>query len=51
MAKRKVTRTKKKPVRKTRAQMKSLDEMHYGPIPGEDYFEDNNWHDFFKWYS
>jgi len=51
MAKRKVTRTKKKPVRKTRAQMKSLDDMHYGPMPGEDYFEDNDWHGFFKWYS
>ena len=51
MAKRKTTKTKKKPVRKTRAQTKSLDEMYYGPIPGEDYFEDNDWHGFFKWYS
>ena len=44
MARRKTTKAKKKPVRKTRAQAKSLDEMHYGPMPGEDYFEKNDWH-------
>ena len=51
MARRKTTKAKKKPVRKTRAQAKSLDEIHYGPMPGEDYFEKNDWHGFFKWYS
>ena len=51
MAKRKTTKTKKKTVRKTRAQIKSLDDMHYGPMPSEDYFEEKDWHAFFAWYS
>ncbi len=51
MAKRKTTKTKKNTVRKTRTQIKSLDDMHYGSIPGEDYFEEKDWHSFFAWYS
>jgi len=51
MATRRTTKAKRKPVRKTRAQVKSLDEMHYGAMPSEDYFEDNDWHGYFKWYS
>ena len=51
MAKRKTTKAKRKPVRKTRAEVKTIDEMHYGLEPSEDYFEDKNWHDFFGWYN
>ncbi|SVB61414.1 uncharacterized protein METZ01_LOCUS214268, partial [marine metagenome] len=52
MAKRKIQSTKKaKPVRKTRAQRKSLDEIHYGPEPDVDYFKDHSIHDFFNWYN
>ena len=51
MAKRKTTKAKRKPVRKTRAQVKSIDEMHYGLEPSEDYFEEKTWHDFFGWYN
>ena len=51
MAKRKTTKTKKRTVRKTRAEVKSIDEMHYGLEPSEDYFEDKSWHDFFGWYN
>jgi len=51
MAKRKTTKTKKRTVRKTRAEVKSIDEMHYGLEPSADYFEDKSWHDFFGWYN
>jgi len=51
MAKRKTTKAKKKPVRKTRAQIKSLDEMHMGPEPGVDYFKENSLGSFFNWYN
>ncbi len=51
MAKRKITKTKRKPVRKTRAERKSLDEIHYGPEPDVDYFEDHSIHDYFNWYN
>ena len=51
MAKRKTTKAKRKPVRKTRAEVKSIDEMHYGLEPSTDYFEDKSWHDFFNWYN
>ena len=51
MAKRKSIKTKRKPVRRTRAEIKSIDEMHYGPMPTADYFEKHNWHNFFQWYS
>ena len=51
MATRKTTKAKRKPVRKTRAQVKSIDEMHYGLEPSEDYFEKKTWHDFFGWYN
>ena len=51
MAKRKITKTKRKPVRKTRAERKSLDDIHYGPEPDVDYFEDHSIHDYFNWYN
>ena len=51
MAKRKITKTKRKPVRKTRAERKSLDDIHYGPEPDVDYFENHSMHDFFNWYN
>ncbi len=54
MAKRKVqskSTRKVKKVRKTKAQRKSLDEIHYGPEPDVDYFKDHSIHDFFNWYN
>jgi hypothetical protein len=51
MATRKTTKAKRKPVRKTRAQVRSIDEMHYGLEPSADYFENKTWHDFFGWYN
>ena len=51
MATRKTTKTKRKPVRKTRAERKTLDEIHYGPEPDVDYFEDHSIHEYFNWYN
>ena len=51
MAKRKTTKTVKTKPRKTRAERKSLDDMHYGPEPDADYFDDHSIHDFFNWYN
>ena len=56
MAKRKLTtKIKKKPVRSNRltkgAGRKSLDDIHYGPEPARDYFEDHSIYDFFNWYN
>tara|TARA_Y100000361_G_C11141786_1_gene335554 strand:- start:238 stop:1386 length:1149 start_codon:yes stop_codon:yes gene_type:complete len=42
---------KRKPVRKTKSQRMSFDEMHMGPEPGEDYFKENNIGAFFNWYN
>ena len=36
MANRKTTKARRKPVRKTRAEVKSIDEMHYGLEPSGD---------------
>ena len=46
MVKRKV-----KKVKKTKAQRKSLDEMHYGPEPDVNYFKNNSLIDYFNWYN
>ena len=52
MAKRKITKTvKRKPKRKTRAERKSLDDIHYGPEPDVDYFENHSMHEFLGWYN
>jgi hypothetical protein len=52
MAKRKIIKTvKRKPKRKTRAERKSLDDMHYGPEPDVDYFENHSMHEFLGWYN
>ena len=52
MAKRKtIKKFKKRTVRKTRAERKSLDDIHYGPEPDVDYFENHSMHDFFNWYN
>ena len=51
MATRKATKAKRKPVRRTRAQNKTLDEMHMGPEPGVDYFEKNSLGSYFNLYS
>ena len=51
MATRKATKAKRKPVRRTRAQNKTLDEMHMGPEPGVDYFEKNSLGSYFNWYN
>ncbi len=37
--------------RKTRAQRKTLDEIHYGPEPDVDYFEEHSIHEFLSWYN
>ena len=50
MATRKKIKTKSKP-RKTRAERKTLDDIHYGPEPDVDYFENHSIHDFFNWYN
>ena len=51
MAKRKTTKTKRKPVRKTQAERKTLDDIHYGPEPDVDYFDDHSIHEFLSWYN
>ena len=52
MAKRKtIKKFKKRTVRKTRAERKSLDDIHYGPEPDVDYFDEHSIHDFFNWYN
>ncbi len=44
--------TKKKSVRKTRAQVKTLDEQYIGTEPGVDFFEDGgNLSAYFNWYN
>ena len=50
MATRKIIKAKRKP-RKTRKQQKTLDQIHYGPEPEGDYFEDHSINDFFNWYN
>jgi|TARA_B110000196_G_scaffold107730_1_gene93316 hypothetical protein len=37
--------------RKTRVQKKSIEDMHYGPEPDVDYFENHSINDFFNWYN
>jgi len=50
--KRKITKKfKKRTPRKTKAERKSLDDIHYGPEPDVDYFETRSIHDFFGWYN
>ena len=44
-------RTKRKPVRKTKSQRLSFDEMHMGPEPDVDYFKDNNEGAYYNWYN
>ena len=51
MAKRKTTKTVKRKPRKTRAERKNLDDIHYGPEPDVDYFDNHSIHDFFNWYN
>tara|TARA_R100001443_G_scaffold104196_1_gene112776 strand:+ start:1842 stop:2996 length:1155 start_codon:yes stop_codon:yes gene_type:complete len=47
-----VKKTKKKSVRKTRAQVKTLDEQYIGSEPGVDFFEEGgNLHRYFNWYN
>ena len=41
----------RKKKRKTKAQRKSLDDIHFGPEPDVDYFEDHSISDFFNWYN
>jgi hypothetical protein len=43
--------TKRKPVRKTKAQKLTFDEHYMGLEPGVDYFEENGLGDFFNWYN
>ena len=42
---------KRKVKRKTKVERKSLDDIHYGPEPDVDYFEDHSINDFFNWYN
>ena len=42
---------KRKKKRKTRAERKSIDYIHFGPEPDVDYFEDHSISDFFNWYN
>ena len=44
-------RAKRKPVRKTKSQRLSFDEMHMGPEPDVDYFKDNNEGAYYNWYN
>ncbi len=44
-------KTKRKPVRKTKAQRITLDEMHYGLEPDVDHFDKSGLGDFFNWYN
>ena len=47
-----VKKTKKKSVRKTRAQVKTLDEQYIGSEPGVDFFEEGgNLSAYFNWYN
>ena len=41
----------RKKKRKTKAQRKSLDDIHFGPEPDVDYFEEHSMSDFFNWYN
>jgi len=41
----------RKKKRKTKAQRKSIDSIHYGPEPDVDYFEDHSINDLFNWYN
>ena len=41
----------RKKKRKTKAQRKTIDDIHFGPEPDVDYFEDHLIHDFFNWYN
>ena len=43
--------TKRKIKRKTRSQRKSIDDIHYGPEPDVDYFDNHSIHDFLSWYN
>jgi hypothetical protein len=43
--------TKRKPVRKTKAQRVTLDDLHMGPEPGTDFFEDGTEGGFYNWYN
>ena len=43
--------TKRKPVRKTKAQRLTLDEQMMGVEPTVGFFEENSLHDFFNWYN
>jgi gas vesicle protein len=51
MATRKTKKRVKIKPRKTRKQQKTLDQIHYGPEPDVDYFEDHSINDFFNWYN
>ena len=51
MATRKTTKTAKRKPRKTRAERKNLDDIHYGPEPDVNYFDNHSIHDFFGWYN
>ena len=42
---------KRKIKRKTRSQRKSIDDIHYGPEPDVDYFDNHSIHDFLSWYN
>jgi hypothetical protein len=42
---------KRKVKRKNKVERKSLDDIHYGPEPDIDYFEDHSINDFFNWYN
>ena len=51
--KRKITKTIKRKPRKSRAERKSLDDIHYGSEPDVNYFDDpkNTIGSFFNWYN
>ena len=51
MAKRKTTKTVKRKPRKTRTERKTLDDIHYGPEPDVNYFDNHSMHDFLGWYN
>ncbi len=51
MTKRKTIKTKKTKPSKTRAQRKSIDDIHYGPEPDVDYFDNHSIHEYLSWYN
>ena len=51
MTKRKTAKTVKRKPRKSRTERKTFDDIHYGPEPDVDYFNNHSINDFLSWYN